>query len=274
MSLITPIITLTTDFGEKDYFVGSLKGVIYGINPNVRIVDISHGISSQDIEEAAFVIKSVYKYFPRYTIHIIVVDPGVGSKRRPIVVRSDNYYFLAPDNGILSYIYKEDGPIMARELTAEHYFLKKEGSTFHGRDIFAPVAAWLSKGVDTKNFGDQFDNYVTLNLCEPKAIGKDQIAGNIIHIDKFGNLITNITKDHLETFGDPNIEDKSVITINDVTINGLKKYYSQGEKGKANALINSCDHLEIYSYTDSAKNLLKANRYDDCILTIRNRSGA
>ncbi len=150
-----PIITLLTDYGTRDHFVGSMKGVIHSINPQVNVIDISHEVAPQDIIEAAFLIRSCYTYFPPLTIHVVVVDPSVGSSRKPILVSTENHFFVAPDNGVLSLVYEIDPPTSVVEISAEHYLLPEISKTFHGRDIFAPAAAWLSKGTDISNFGDR-----------------------------------------------------------------------------------------------------------------------
>ncbi|MFQ5456074.1 MAG: S-adenosyl-l-methionine hydroxide adenosyltransferase family protein [Nitrospirota bacterium] len=265
---VTPIITLITDFGEKDYFVGSMKGVILNINPDVTIVDISHDISSQDIVEASFVLKSIYKYFPSHTIHVVVVDPGVGGRRRPILVTSSNYYFVAPDNGVLSYIYKEDQPVKVREITSEHYFMKSHGETFHGRDIFAPIAARISKGVETSHIGEEIKDYTILKLNEPKLTDKNSLHGRIIHIDKFGNMITNITNEHLYNSFGYKKEMNFKIIIKEIVITGLNNFYAEGERGVPSALINSSGHLEIYSFMNNAKKILNGAIRDEVIVRV------
>ena len=160
-----------------------MKGVIINISPFVRIIDISHQITPQDIDEAGFVLECAYKYFPPYTINVVVVDPEVGSARKPLLVVSDRYYFIAPDNGVLSFLYNnEEEPVKVIEINAEHYFLESPGFTFHGRDIFAPVAAWLSKGIDITNFGIETENYVKRAIPKPEVFGKDLIRGRVAHI--------------------------------------------------------------------------------------------
>ena len=149
-----PIITLTTDYGTSDHLVGTLKGVILKINPEAQIVDICHNVVLFDVLDAALCIGSAYKYFPPRTIHVVVVDPGVGTQRRPLLVSGENQYFLAPDNGVLSLVYEREQTHSVRHITSEHYFLHPVSNTFHGRDIFAPVAAWLSKNWQTPAFGE------------------------------------------------------------------------------------------------------------------------
>ncbi len=256
------LITLTTDFGYADHFVGVMKGVILGINPTARIIDISHQIDSQDIKEAAFVLKLAYRYFPKNTIHVVVVDPGVGSSRRPILVSTRDYYFIGPDNGIFSYIYKEEESIRVLEISAEHYFLQSPGHTFHGRDIFAPVAGWLSRGIEVGNFGLDVEDYVRFELSEPE-IKEGLIIGKIIHIDKFGNLITDIEKAHIDELTKKTGKEQLEVRVKDQVIIDISSYYSQTKPNIPGAIIDSSGYLEIYSYLGSAKELLKASKGDE-----------
>jgi S-adenosylmethionine hydrolase len=192
------ILTLTSDFGDKGPFVGIMKGIILGLNSDVHIVDICNHISPQNIVEASLYLSMGYKYFPSGTIHIAVVDPEVGSNRRPILVVTDKHYFIGPDNGIFTYIYNEPHDILkVLHITAEHYFLSPTGQTFHGRDIFAPIAGWFSRGIDSSSLGKEITDYVTLKVREPKRIMETAMEGEIITIDSFGNAITNFTKAHL-----------------------------------------------------------------------------
>ena len=186
------IITLTTDFGGKDAFAASMKGVILKIIPQTQIIDISNEINPQDIWEAAYVLRSAYGHFPKGTVHVAVVDPGVGSGRRPIIVVTESYYFVGPDNGLFTLIYQEAERIRVHHITSTHYYLPNPGPTFHGRDIFAPVAGWLAKGIASANFGDEITDYVKMNIPAPKTT-QNSIEGHIVHIDRFGNIITNIT---------------------------------------------------------------------------------
>src|SRR5882762_8050824 len=158
-----PIITLTTDYGTNDHLVGTLKGVILKINPEATIVDITHNVAPFDLLDGALAIGSAYSYFPARTIHVVVVDPGVGTDRRPLLVTAENQYFVAPDNGVLSLIYDREDNVVARHVTAEHYFLQPVSKTFHGRDVFAPIAAWLTKGWQTASMGDEITDYKKLD---------------------------------------------------------------------------------------------------------------
>lgn len=197
MSEKKSLITLTTDFGESDYFVPAMKGVILGINPAAEIVDVTHLIPAHDIYAAAFTLMCCYKDFPKNTIHLVVVDPGVGSSRRPIMVMTDDYNFIGPDNGVFSYIYHREQVNRVVCFTTEHYFRQPVSSTFHGRDVFAPCAAYASKLVDWRMMGEEISDPVRFNTPAPALASGNQIRGAVIHIDRFGNLITNITRAEL-----------------------------------------------------------------------------
>ncbi|MBI3680465.1 MAG: SAM-dependent chlorinase/fluorinase [Acidobacteria bacterium] len=186
-----PIITLTTDFGLQDHFVGVMKGVIRGIAPAADIIDITHEVSVFEVNEGAFVVAQAYRHFPKNTVHLVVVDPGVGSARRPILAQGGGYRFVAPDNGVLSMVLASEKCVV-REITASRYFLKPVSSTFHGRDIFAPVAAHLAKGVPASRFGRKIEDALRIRLAEVHRVGKRTWAGAILKIDRFGNLITSL----------------------------------------------------------------------------------
>jgi S-adenosylmethionine hydrolase len=190
------LITLTTDFGESDYFVPSMKGVIYGINAAVDIVDLTHLIPAHDIYAAAFTLMGCYKDFPINTIHVVVVDPGVGSTRRPIMVMTDDYNFIGPDNGVFSYVYQREHVNRIVHFTAGHYFRQPVSNTFHGRDVFAPCAAYVSKLIDWRMMGDEIKDPVKFSTPTP-VVSEKLIRGSVIHVDRFGNLITNITSAEL-----------------------------------------------------------------------------
>jgi len=185
------IITLTTDFGTEDWFVGTMKGVIASISPKTTVVDITHAIASGDIRAGAFALAASYKYFPRGTVHVAIVDPGVGSKRRAIWVKTERYFFVGPDNGVLSYALRGQKIKAVRALENETYFLKPVSQTFHGRDVFAPVAAHLAGGLAIAKLGPAVTNFVRLDWPEPR-LNRKSIEGEVIYIDKFGNALTNI----------------------------------------------------------------------------------
>lgn len=250
------VISLLTDFGLEDNFVGVMKGVILKINPRVKIVDICHQIKLQDILEAAFLLKSSYKYFPKDTIHLVVVDPGVGSQREKIIVKTKDYFFVAPDNGVLTLALKNEPPVKIIEISNDKYFLKPTSSTFHGRDIFAPVAAYISKGENIDKFGRSIKSI--RSLAWPKVKIKEKtMAGEIIHIDRFGNLVSNIHKDTLENF----IKNKKFkICVKDKVINRLSHSYSEGLPLKPITLIDSFNFLEIAINSASARDYLDLDK--------------
>jgi S-adenosyl-L-methionine hydrolase (adenosine-forming) len=256
----TTTITLTTDYGTRDHFVGSMKGVIHTINPQASIIDISHEVAAQDIIEAAFLLRSCYSFFPPQSIHVVVVDPSVGSKRKAILVGSEKYYYIAPDNGVLSLIYEVDPPTAVVEISAEHYILPEISKTFHGRDIFAPAAAWLSKGIDVSNFGDPVEQYVKLALPKSRIVTEGQVKGIVLHVDRFGNLITNFSQEEYLAAREKSPGDKFLVTIANREIQGLKEFYAESQKGELLALFGSTNYLEIAQNQGSAARTLGLSR--------------
>jgi S-adenosylmethionine hydrolase len=246
-----PIITLSTDFGYKDPLSGIMKGVILSINPETNIVDITHGINKYNVREAALTVGMSYRQFPPRTIHVAVTDPGVGSSRRPILVVTDNHYFVGPDNGIFSLVYNESERFDVIHITADHYFLRDKSATFHARDIFSPVAAWLSKGIVASNFGEPITNFVKLPFPIPALPTRTAVEGEIIHVDHFGNAITNIRSGHLNTLRDAKPEGNLKIVAKGKEI-AMKEYYCQAEDKDLYALINSMDYLELFVYRGNA----------------------
>ena len=236
------IITLCTDFGTEDGYTAAMKGVILNINPKAIIVDATHALKKHDILAASFSINTYYKYFPERTVHVAVVDPGVGGKRYGIVLKTKQHVFIGPDNGIFTYVIKTQ-PYACYKIKPERNIL----NTFHGRDIFAPLAAELSIKWDRSLLGEKLEKPVLLDI--PESIVKEKsITGKIIHIDHFGNLITNIQNDILP-------EKRSVsITLKRFTINGIKKTYEECERDTLCAVINSFNLLEIAVYSESAFN--------------------
>lgn len=248
-----PIITLTTDFGLKDPFVGLMKGVILGINPEVSIVDLSHNISRHNIVNASQTIAMSYNYFPPSTIHVAVTDPGVGSKRRPIIVKTEKHIFVGPDNGIFTPVLRNILPSTLKvfHITASDYFLPMSGSTFHGRDIFAPVAAWLSRGLVPEKFGPEIEDYELLSM--PKAFLSENhtIKGEIVYIDNFGNAISNISIGDLDKLAPVEFKDSLNVVYKDKTLK-IVNFYSENNGADLAAIINSFGQLELFSYKESA----------------------
>lgn len=252
------IITLLTDFGTKDHYVASMKGTILGINPRSNIVDISHQISPQDIQEGAFLLASAFSSFPRGTIHLSVVDPGVGGPRRPILIVTSRYYFIGPDNGIFTLVLQREKVKQVVALTNRKYFLSRVSSTFHGRDVFAPVAAHLSLGIGPKSFGDEIDSWESLRIKTPERTGTE-LLGEVLYVDAFGNLISNIDK---KTFLDFTRSHDFVIKTGGQSIHGLKRGYWEGKQGKVIAVIGSSGSLEVSIRERNAQKLLHMKRGD------------
>ncbi len=246
-----PLITLLTDFGLRDHFVASMKGVILSIHPDAGIVDLSHEIPPHAIEEAAYVLESCYRLFPEGTIHVAVVDPGVGSARRPLLVSTGQYYFLAPDNGLLSRVLWEERSAEIRHIENVLYRLPSEGRTFDGRDLFAPAAAWLATGEPALSFGRVINDPLVFPLVFPVR-QEGILVGQIDHVDRFGNLITNITAADVRAFQDAVGRSHLVIRIGTCVIEGLSASYNAGGNGNPSALINSCGKLEIFLDQESA----------------------
>jgi len=256
------LITFTTDFGLNDHYVGTMKGVILSINPGALLVDICNSVQSFDILDGAITISQAYRHFPSETIHLVIVDPGVGTARRPIVVTTEKHVFIAPDNGVLSFVYDQEQRISVRHITAEHYFLQPVSGTFHGRDVFAAVAGWLSKGVEAAKFGDEINDYVRFAAPRPKPVNEKQVKGVIIKVDKFGNLITNITpRDLPQIFGADPLPFKVVVGKSEVT--KMKSAYAEGAPGEVFAILNSMGFLEIASHRASAAQLVGAGKGSD-----------
>ena len=235
------IITLMTDFGTSDHYVGVMKGVILNINRQVEIVDITHAIPPQDIHGAAFLIDSAYRYFPSGTIHVIVVDPGVGSERRAVACQTETAYFVCPDNGILTHILQNEKHAHAVAVENPAYFLPQVSNTFHGRDIFAPVAAHLSRGVPVGELGNLITHPVQLPIPRPEVTDRT-VIGQVIWIDSFGNLVTNISREILESLEGQN---GVVIHAGSAKIDHFNRSYAESEIGEVLAIIGSFNRLEI-----------------------------
>ncbi len=235
-----PILTLTTDFGLADHFVGTMKGVILSICPQARLVDITHEVPAFSIAEAAFLIAQAYRYFPRNTVHLAVVDPGVGTARRPIIAEAAGQYFVAPDNGILSLIYSREKH-KVRVISNRKYFLKTVSQTFHGRDIFSPVAAHLAAGVAASKMGKPISDYVRLDLDTPKQSGKQAWTGRILRIDRFGNLVTNFHAASLPSLADG----KFSLSLGSRRINAVAHNYAEKPGGELFVIQGSSGYLEI-----------------------------
>ena len=244
-----PVITLLTDFGSVDYFVGAVKGAILSVNPHAAIADITHEIPPQDIAAGAFTLLAAYPTFPPKTIHVAVVDPGVGSTRRPIIVKAGKQFFIGPDNGIFTYIYDREPSHRTFHVTNENYFRHPVSSTFHGRDIFAPVAAALSKGAKPESFGPVIKD-------EVRFPGSLNGVTQIIHIDRFGNCITNITRDKIDPKAGPRLKVKGKV------ISSFRDFYGADSGSKLFAIWGSAGFLELSVNGGSAAETLGVKRGD------------
>jgi S-adenosylmethionine hydrolase len=236
-----------------------MKGVILNINPDVEIVDICHEVASYDIFDAAFTLAQSYRFFPPETIHLVVVDPGVGTARRPLLARTMAHKFVAPDNGVLSLIYEREENVEVRHITSDHYFLNPVSNTFQGRDIFAPVAGWLSKWVEVDKFGDLVTDYTKFTSPKPKRISDNLIKGVILKVDKFGNIITNLTPEDLPQLFSENPPPFKII-INQQEITRLNLAYSMGKPSEIFAIVGSSGYIEICTNRGSAAKTLNVNR--------------
>jgi S-adenosyl-L-methionine hydrolase (adenosine-forming) len=263
--LANAIITLTTDYGTNDHLVGTLKGVILKINPDVTMVDITHNVTAFDLLDGALAIGSAYSYFPAKTIHVVVVDPGVGTERRPLLVSAANQYFIAPDNGVLSVVYEREAEnLVVRHANAEHYYFQPVSKTFHGRDIFAPVAAWLSKNWQPGSMGEEITDYKRFSLPRPKE-ADGAVKGVILRADAFGNLITNFRQEDLpET-----VAQNGAIKLQAGTqaISQFVETFAQGNDNEPFAYLGSSGFVEIAVNKGNAARTLGLGRGTAVVLT-------
>ena len=241
-------IAMLTDFGTRDYYVGAMKGVILNIDPRAVIVDLTHEIEPQNINAAAFILRACYRDFPAGTVFLCVVDPGVGSDRRRIIVESNGYFFVGPDNGLFSFVLNSESAVCSIE--NDRFFHKPVSKTFHGRDIFAPVAAHLSNGVARGEFGPRINNPARLPNVDLRQIGDDEFEATIIHIDRFGNLISSIPAE----FAARPFE----LVIGNTRVTECHKTYAEAEPYKPFAIAGSAGFIEISVNSGSAAKLLGA----------------
>jgi S-adenosyl-L-methionine hydrolase (adenosine-forming) len=262
--LTNAIITLTTDYGTNDHLVGILKGVILKINPEATIIDITHAITPFDLLDGALAISSAYAYFPPRTIHVVIVDPGVGTDRRPLLVSGQNQYFISPDNGVLSGVYEKEQTFAVRHLTSEHYFAQPVSKTFHGRDVFAPVAAWLSKHWQPASMGEVIEDFKRFAMPKPKE-AEGQLKGVILKVDSFGNLITNFRTEDLS----PESVEKGEIRlqVGSHPVTRMVSVFANGNVGEAVAYIGSSGYVEIAVNKGSAAKTLGIGRGAPVLLT-------
>ncbi|HEY3769181.1 MAG TPA: SAM-dependent chlorinase/fluorinase [Candidatus Angelobacter sp.] len=267
------MITLTTDFGMTEPYVGAMKGVIYSVNPLAHVVDITNSVQSFDVLDGALAISQAYNYFPKDTVHLVVVDPGVGGPRRPIIASIGQYSFVAPDNGVLSLVYEREERITVRHVTSEYYFHHPISNTFHGRDVFAPIAAYLSKGVDSSKFGEEITDYVRFVAPRPKATETNVWKGLVLKTDKFGNLITNIAPKDI-----PQIFDGTAsafkITVGKAEITKLRTNYAEGAAGELFAILGSTGFLELSTNKGAASRLAGADKGSEVTICVTGSAAA
>jgi hypothetical protein len=252
-------ITLLTDFGTKDPYAGIMKGVIFSINPDVRIVDITHEVDPQDVREGAFLVEEYYRYFEQGTIHVAVVDPTVGSDRKPIVFSKDGYFFIGPDNGLFTLLY--DDAVRISSIENRRYMRKEISSTFHGRDVFAPAAAYLASGVRLSMFGSVVQKPVRLPGLYP-VIEENVLKGEIVRFDRFGNAITNISWAIIQDFS----QDRMVsVTLRDLEFSAFSKSYFEGE---TTCLIGSSGYLEFGYFRGNLREKMGPKKGDQVTIKI------
>jgi S-adenosylmethionine hydrolase len=263
------MITLLTDFGMRDGYVGVMRGVIWGIAPDVCITDLSHEISAQNVLEAALTLGRSFHYFPAGTIHIAVVDPGVGTSRRPIAAAIGPYFFVGPDNGLFTPMLERaeavNWDISVVNLDQPRYWLPDVSKSFHGRDIFAPVGAHLAAGVPFKSLGTPIDDYVRLRIPKPVKTAQGWHT-SIIHVDHFGNLATNLEKDML-------LSQSVDIWINSQRVSRVVQTYSEAKAGELVAMFDSSNHLSICVMNSSAAEMLRASAGDAVEIIYRKKTG-
>lgn len=255
--MANPIITLTTDYGTGDHLVGVLKGVILKVNPDVTIVDITHEVAPFDLLDGALAISSAYSYFPPRSIHVVIVDPGVGTERRPLLVSGQNQYFIAPDNGVLSGVFEKEQNFLVRHLTSEHYFLQPVSRTFHGRDVFAPVAGWLSKHWQPGSMGEEITDFKRFALPKPKE-ADGGLKGVVLKVDSFGNLMTNFRAEDLPS--EASEKGAVKLQVGAHPVSRLVPTFASGNAGEAVAFVGSSGYVEIAVNKGSASKTLGIGR--------------
>jgi S-adenosylmethionine hydrolase len=261
MMKATGIVALLTDYGLQDPYAGMMKGALLSVNPEARIVDLTHDVPPQDIREGGRVLSAARPYFPAGTIFVAVVDPGVGTDRAILGVETERHFFLAPDNGLLSFLDRDGGIRRIVQVRESKYFLKPVSRTFHGRDILAPVAGHLSRGVDLSRFGPAVNRMTTQEGAAPRLATNGDLQGEVVAIDRFGNLITNIPGEML-----PDARDVR-ITVGRRTVNAMSRSYADAHKGGLLALVGSTGHLEISVNHGSARKTTRIKRGDRVLVT-------
>lgn len=250
-----PLITLTTDYGTVDHLTGVLKGVILTINPEARVYDITHHVRRHDVLDGALTVAQNYRYWPARTIHVVIVDPGVGTERRPLLASAGGHYFIAPDNGVLSLVFERERDVQVRHITAEHYFLHPVSKTFHGRDIFAPCAGWLSRNWQPETFGPEIQDYQRLPWPQPE-VAAERVRGVILRSDHFGNLLTNLRREDL-----PPLESGRPfrLRVGRAEARRLISTFSEGNPGELCLVMGSSGYYELCVNCGSAAEVAGAS---------------
>jgi S-adenosylmethionine hydrolase len=263
-NMATPLITFSSDFGTREHYVGAVKGVLLSTNPDVQIVDLFHDVPSHDILAGAFSVAGSCPLFPSGTIHLVVVDPGVGSSRRGLIASTEKHLYVAPDNGVLSLIFEREPVSRVVSIEAEHYYRQPVSSTFHGRDIFAPVAAWLSRGVDLTKFGPEITDHRRLSLPPLRRLETGGLQGLVLHIDKFGNVITNFRAADLKSL--PAMDRPFRLQVGDLVIEDFVKCYEESPEGRPFLILGSGGYLEVAALKQSAGQILNVRRGSRLVL--------
>jgi S-adenosylmethionine hydrolase len=251
--MASPFITLTTDYGASDHLAGAMKGVIANIYPEARVYDITHDVTPFDVIDGALTVSHSYRYWPPRTIHVVVVDPGVGTARRPLLVSAGTHYFVAPDNGVLSLVFEREEEIRAWHITAEHYFVQPVSRTFHGRDVFAPAAAWLARNWQPETFGPEVTDYERFSLPRPE-IAANSIKGVLLRADHFGNLLTNLRPEDAPQLATAAFR----LRTGKVEITRLAETFSDGAPGEPCLVVGSSGYYEICVNRGSATQVTAA----------------
>ena len=259
------IVTLLTDFGTADYFVGALKGAVLASNPSAQVVDITHEVPPYDVESGAFTLRGAFETFPEGTMHVGVVDPGVGSARRGIAVEGRGHTFVGPDNGLFGHVYERVRPFRVFQLTNRNFFRREVSPTFHGRDIFAPVAGALSRGVSAQDLGPEVFDFVRLPSAAPERAADGTLVGAVIHVDHFGNLVTNITP---AEFDDDAIERGARLRLAGREVRRFRRFFAEDAEGVGEpfAVWGSAGLLEVAIFRDSAARVLGVKRGDQVVI--------
>jgi S-adenosylmethionine hydrolase len=254
------IVTLLTDFGTADYFAGAMKGAVLAVEPSAQVVDVTHDIPAHDIEAGAFTLAAAFESFPRGTVHVAVVDPGVGSERRALVVEALGHLFVGPDNGLFGHVYERADELHVFQLTATSYFRPSVSTTFHGRDVFAPVAGALARGAKPADLGTEIQDFVRLPSARVLRLPDGSLEASVIHVDRFGNLVTNLTPRDVSS--DDFAAGRARLAVGAQEVRGLRRFYADDSGGPAEpfAIWGSAGFLEISVNRGSAAQALDARR--------------